>query len=685
MDVDAVPGAIVPDLSQVSVQQPGGRRSVRSCLTCSKAKAKCVKKPGTTICERYNGVVARAIQSLARCSRLKKDCSTREPSIRKRKSTKTSRAAQLEQLENKIEHLVNALSASQNSNSQPSPPSSVSDNGPSQRSTSQQEVIDSLCIGLPESRDDCSILSNVRHSVTSATLHTSSPHNSLQVSRPGLPTISSNDYDQLGVGMHEAELLLARWRRLMAPMFPFVVVPEGVTARQLKNSKPLLLHTIVTVAYFHDLTKQQVMVKQLTRNVSERILINNEKNLGILQSLLVFVSWYHPHIFWGQQVTNLLHLAMSMILELGFDHAPGSCSDFKGATAKAMAGPNSVHRVPTLEEHRVLLGTFYLASMLGSSFKKMDSPKWTKYMTACLDNLVQAREYDSDLLLVQLVRLQHLAEDITQIDASATTPVQLYAKAFEAELNHIKQSDPCVNRMPEDQQLRMQYLTTEIFIWEVSLRAVQENEGEGLRDHIEGLHRCVSAIKAYIDEYFALPIDSYLTLPFSTFGQCAHAFITLKRIASLEVDGWDFAECNNVDFPAMVERAAVHYEGVARSRPDGLQVHNECFARWAHRLRWMKGVYEAKFSKPQPDATAAVSDQNDGRMFNGSNYVQAPTTASSVDQQQPTPPDEVMWSGEKLSNFDGDFWDEDFWNSFGSEYNMSFQPDVQMQMGYQPT
>ncbi|KAF2764246.1 hypothetical protein EJ03DRAFT_378776 [Teratosphaeria nubilosa] len=669
MDVDAVPGAIASDLSQVSLAQPEGRGSVRSCLTCSKAKAKCVKRPGTTFCER--------------CSRLKKDCTTREPSIRKRKIIKTSRAAQLEQLENKIEHLVNALSASQNLNSQPSPPTSVTDNGASQLSTSHQEVLDSLCGDLPETRDDCSVPSTVRHSVTSASPDTSNSHNSLQVSRSGQPTVTPDDYNQLGVVMHEAELLFARWRRLMAPMFPFVVVPEDVTARQLKSSKPLLLHAIVTVAHFHDLTKQQVMVKQLIRNVSERILINNEKNLGILQSLLVFVSWYHPHIFWGQQVTNLLHLAMSLILDLGFDRAPGSCSDFKGATTKAVHGPSLVQRVPTLEEHRVLLGTYYLASMLGSSFKKMDSPKWTKYMTNCLDNLVQAREYDSDLLLVQLVRLQHLAEDITQVDAS-TTPVQLYAKAFEAELNHIKQSDPCVNRMPENQQLHMQYLTTEIFVWELSLMAVQENKGERLRDHLDGLYRCVSAIKAYVDEYFALPTDSYLTLPFSTFGQCAHAFITLTRIASLETDGWDFANCNIADFPAMVEQAAVHYEGVARSRPDGLQVHNECFTRWAHRLRWMKGVYEAKFSKPQPDAVVAVADQTNAKMFsNGSNYVQAPGTASSGYQQQPTPPDDVMWSGEMLYNLDGDFWDEDFWNSFGSEYNMSFQADMQMQMGYQ--
>jgi len=91
--------------------------------------------------------------------------------------------------------------------------------------------------------------------------------------------------------MSEAEILLDRFRRLMAPACPFVIVPSEITAQQLYEQKPLLLHAIVTVTYFHDLAKQQSMVKQLMRDVSERILINNEKNIGILQALLVFVAW----------------------------------------------------------------------------------------------------------------------------------------------------------------------------------------------------------------------------------------------------------------------------------------------------------------------------------------------------------------------------------------------------------
>lgn len=82
----------------------------------------------------------------------------------------------------------------------------------------------------------------------------------------------------------------------MAPGLPFVVVPDEVTAQQLYEQKPFLLHAITTVTYFHDLPQQQMMVKHLMRDVSERVLMNNEKNVGILQGILVFVAWYHPHV-----------------------------------------------------------------------------------------------------------------------------------------------------------------------------------------------------------------------------------------------------------------------------------------------------------------------------------------------------------------------------------------------------
>lgn len=77
----------------------------------------------------------------------------------------------------------------------------------------------------------------------------------------------------------------------MAHANPFVVIPD-VSAQNLNEKKPFLLHAIVTVTYFHDLPRQTTMVKQIMRDISERILINGEKSIDILQGIIVLVCWY---------------------------------------------------------------------------------------------------------------------------------------------------------------------------------------------------------------------------------------------------------------------------------------------------------------------------------------------------------------------------------------------------------
>ncbi|KAK5124876.1 hypothetical protein LTR85_001066 [Meristemomyces frigidus] len=557
----------------------------------------------------------------------------------------------LEKLENKIEHLVNALSTAQQFGGQPSP-TSQNDHAGGHRSS---QVLSTLCADIP---NDASPSGSPPTSANPCSALTQQPSD-MSASQIASPT-DQGDYQSLGVTMSEADILLDRFRRLMAPGMPFIVLAPEITAQQLYNQKPVLLHAIVTVTYFHDLPRQQGMVKQLMRDISERVLMNSEKNIGILQGILVFVAWYHPHVFWGQQTTNLLHLSIALTIDMGIDRLPGSChTDFKHAATKAVHGPNLVARAPTLEEHRALAGVFYLTSMLASSFKKIDALSYTKYMEDCLNSLVQAREHESDLLLVQIVRLQHLAED-THTTEAPSAPMQMYIKAFEADLSKLKQNDPCKE---DSTLLKLQYLSAEILVWELSLIDLQENKTKPLRSHLEDLYRCVEAIKSFIEVYFTIPIDAYLTIPFAVFGQFAHAFIVLTKLASLEMDGWDFRSLS-VNFPQIIDEATNRFDRATKSSPDGLQVENESFAKWAHRLRWMKQVYEAKFL--QENGFVAQERQNAVKiLFDRPEGYDEATIAGA---QQPTPPDDVL-SGDFFSNFD-----ETFWNSFAGDMDLGF-PD----------
>lgn len=419
----------------------------------------------------------------------------------------------------------------------------------------------------------------------------------------------------------------------------------------------------------------------MMRDVSERILINSEKSIDILQGIIVFVSWYHPHVFWAAQVTNLLHLAMAMTIEMGIDRSPQLCGDFKQSTVKAVHTQPSLTRVPRLEDHRTLAGVYFLTGMLASSFKKIDAMPFTKYLGDALNMLEQACEFESDMFAVQMVRLQHLSEETYTMEA-ASAPTHMYVRAFNADLERLRKEDPCKN--VDNVFLKMQYLTAEILVWELSLIDLLENHAKPLRSHLEDLYHCVEAIKAFIDIFFTIPSSMYLLVPFMTFGQFAHAFIVLVKLASLEVEGWDMKDMHGrLDFGVVIEEAASRFDSAAKSSPDGMVVNNECFGKWAHRMRWMKQVYEGKFSQGGGDsiestdrgtgtfktlagtlkgpggAKVSVLRQNDDEM-------PAPADTAAGGVQQATPPDDVL---------SGDFFnylDEGFWQSFGTDLDLGF-------------
>jgi glycine cleavage system pyridoxal-binding protein P len=98
----------------------------------------------------------------------------------------------------------------------------------------------------------------------------------------GLTTASSSTLDP-SISVNEAAVLLARYNRLMASSMPFVVIPDG--------TEPFLMQVIATVAFFHDLPKQQVMVKDLMRQISEKMMLRNDKSLELLQGILILIAW----------------------------------------------------------------------------------------------------------------------------------------------------------------------------------------------------------------------------------------------------------------------------------------------------------------------------------------------------------------------------------------------------------
>lgn len=78
--------------------------------------------------------------------------------------------------------------------------------------------------------------------------------------------------------------------------------------------------------------------------------------------------------------------------------------------------------------------------------------RYTRYGQSCLSVLEQEREYETDARLVALVRIQHLTERISQLNAPnepveevagfPAAPMSAYVSAFQTELDKIRNGLP---------------------------------------------------------------------------------------------------------------------------------------------------------------------------------------------------------------------------------------------------
>jgi hypothetical protein len=87
---------------------------------------------------------------------------------------------------------------------------------------------------------------------------------------------------------------------------------------------------------------------------------------------------------------------------------------------------------------------------MSTTFWKTDSMRYTYYLQESIKELESQGEYETDVNLVHLVRIQHLSDRISQInvrDKSAeevttlpTAPFSAYIASFQEELNALEAS-----------------------------------------------------------------------------------------------------------------------------------------------------------------------------------------------------------------------------------------------------
>jgi hypothetical protein len=88
----------------------------------------------------------------------------------------------------------------------------------------------------------------------------------------------------------EADVLIDQYRE-MSVTFPFVILSEGITGNELHESKPMLFLAMLTVASWEDHTRQMTLDSIYRTELANRTIINPRRTLGLVQSVLVYLSW----------------------------------------------------------------------------------------------------------------------------------------------------------------------------------------------------------------------------------------------------------------------------------------------------------------------------------------------------------------------------------------------------------
>lgn len=94
------------------------------------------------------------------------------------------------------------------------------------------------------------------------------------------------------------------------------------------------------------------------------------------------------------------------------------------------------------------------------NFQRVEPMRYNGYLQECIRHLEERPEYDTDISLVYLIRIQRLTERIAELNSREgaseelssvpSAPVSAYILAFQNELNQIRASMP--KHLQEDSQ-----------------------------------------------------------------------------------------------------------------------------------------------------------------------------------------------------------------------------------------
>ncbi|KAI0868555.1 hypothetical protein GGS24DRAFT_206970 [Hypoxylon argillaceum] len=557
-----------------------------------------------------------------RCAKAGRDCIVTQPTRKRQKKT-DSRVAELEK---KIDALTASLHASRGSASggsipppppPPPPPStSTSISAPHPRPAYPSEAEEATRTRVASEWGPPAFPPAIDNSTTGAppamagqkrkfAESTKAPgpdvHKDSQPSNPGRQQLQPDVVDRRILTVEQAADLFRRYTDCMATHLPAVVFPPGTTADEVRKTSPIMFLAIMSVASSETPNTQRVLVKELMQIFANKIIIQGQKSLELVQSIMISVIWYFPpEHFEELKFYQLVHLAGVMAIDIGLGRKKNSPKS-RLIPYTWRDHPFRKHALPdptTIESRRTWLAAYFLASNVAMALHRPNLIRWQSFMTECMDILESSPEAaPSDRYLCHLVWTHRLAEEVG-IQFSMDDPsifvditaykVQYALRGFERDLQKYSKNIPKEDKQPS---LLLSFSVMNLYMHEIALQTNDEftaSNAEALRDpiphkgetltpaHISALSSCLTAIDSIFETFLSLDVPTIRCLPIFNFVRVAYAVVVLIKIyfsaTSPSADLGKVINKDNMKVAEYIDRLLDRFRETAaldKSRPAG--------------------------------------------------------------------------------------------------------------------
>ncbi|PCH07273.1 Transcription factor [Penicillium occitanis (nom. inval.)] len=339
----------------------------------------------------------------------------------------------------------------------------------------------------------------------------------------------------LGLSPVVLDYLLDRFRG-MACYFPFVQLSKTWTAASMAEDRPFLLLAAVAAASSKCCHLQDALIRQFKECLSKRAVIAGEKDLDLLQGLLVHLAWFQFHFIPGSQQDYLyVQIAISMVIDLHLDLEVADLLEKR-------TEPDNIY---TREACRAYLGCYYMSSIITMSSGRPNNLQYHKNMLPCAMMLQKQPEFETDLLIYPVTKVLQFAEEVCETYRSEGlhgSCLYIHAERFTTRLEDWWSSLSMDLR--NTVLLSNAYHTVKIRIQEMGLvyrygprnppvpKAQEDSTLLSVPPMvISNLIKCVISTKESLDSFLAIPITMHGSLSFATWYQVILTIFVLYRLS----------------------------------------------------------------------------------------------------------------------------------------------------------